>query len=116
MYGKLGAIRVVGENVIVDNESQEAVKCFQIDPDLVMEVFWAINPPALKKQELVIGKGNPRPQGQIVLCQAWLGAPRPSQPGPLEPGPFGGPVRAESPARTLAKPWPQAQATAFQYN
>ena len=52
MHGKLGAIRIVGENVIVDNESQEAIKCFQIDPNHSMEAFQAINPPMLKKQEL----------------------------------------------------------------
>ena len=52
MDGKLGAIRVVGENVIIDDESQEAIEHFQIDPDLPTEAFQAINPPALKKQEL----------------------------------------------------------------
>ena len=37
---------------IVNNESQEVIKCFQIDPDFSTEVFQAINPPALEKQKL----------------------------------------------------------------
>jgi hypothetical protein len=49
MDRELRGVGIVGKDGVVDNKTEEAVKCLRIDTKLATKKFWAMDPPVVEE-------------------------------------------------------------------